>query len=125
MYFSKDADSIPTFESPWIHRGWTPAAELLLVVLDEQHSWHRGAVGPGTPPNSASGGSQTALPHMRAGKGASDQERRRYSDRHGTRVRGRSSNFCVWATVGWGHPHRQVPAKTSVPSEPSLQVPGG
>ena len=25
MYFSKDADSIPTFESPWIHRGWTPA----------------------------------------------------------------------------------------------------
>ena len=25
MYFSKDADSVPTFESPWIHRGWTPA----------------------------------------------------------------------------------------------------
>ena len=25
MYFSKDTDSIPTFESPWIHRGWTPA----------------------------------------------------------------------------------------------------
>ena len=24
MYFSKDADSVPTFESPWIHRGWTP-----------------------------------------------------------------------------------------------------
>ena len=24
MYFSKDADSVPpTFESPWIHRGWT------------------------------------------------------------------------------------------------------
>ena len=25
MYFSKDADSVPTFELPWIHRGWTPA----------------------------------------------------------------------------------------------------
>ena len=25
MYFSKDTDSVPTFESPWIHRGWTPA----------------------------------------------------------------------------------------------------
>ena len=25
MYFSKDADSVPTFESPWNHRGWTPA----------------------------------------------------------------------------------------------------
>ena len=25
MYFSKDADSVSTFESPWIHRGWTPA----------------------------------------------------------------------------------------------------
>ena len=25
MYFSKDADSVPTFESPWIHRGWTLA----------------------------------------------------------------------------------------------------
>ena len=25
MYFSKDANSVPTFESPWIHRGWTPA----------------------------------------------------------------------------------------------------
>ena len=25
MYFSKDADSVPTFESPWIHWGWTPA----------------------------------------------------------------------------------------------------
>ena len=24
MYFSKDADSVPTFESPWIHQGWTP-----------------------------------------------------------------------------------------------------
>ena len=27
MCFSKDADSVPTFESPWIHRGWTPAQE--------------------------------------------------------------------------------------------------
>ena len=25
MYFSKDANSVPTFESPWIHWGWTPA----------------------------------------------------------------------------------------------------
>ena len=26
MYISKDSDPIPpTFESPWIHRGWTPA----------------------------------------------------------------------------------------------------
>ena len=27
MYFSKDADSVPTFESPWIHQGWTPTEE--------------------------------------------------------------------------------------------------
>ena len=26
MYFSKDSDSVPTFESPWIHRGWTLAS---------------------------------------------------------------------------------------------------
>ena len=25
MYFSKDANSVPTFESPWIHWGWTLA----------------------------------------------------------------------------------------------------
>ena len=25
MYFSKDADSVLTFESPWIHWGWTLA----------------------------------------------------------------------------------------------------
>ena len=25
MYFSKDANSVPTFESPWIHQGLTPA----------------------------------------------------------------------------------------------------
>ena len=25
MYISKDDDYVPTFESPWIHRGWTPA----------------------------------------------------------------------------------------------------
>ena len=41
MYFSKDADSVPTFESPWIHQGWTPApnipgsyAILLFTALD-------------------------------------------------------------------------------------------
>ena len=32
MYFSKDADSVPTFESPWIHRGWTPAANYFLNI---------------------------------------------------------------------------------------------
>ena len=32
MYFSKDADSVPTFESPWIHRGWTPAVQKLLIL---------------------------------------------------------------------------------------------
>ena len=26
MYFSKDADSVPTFESPCIHWGWTLAS---------------------------------------------------------------------------------------------------
>ena len=31
MYFSKDADSVPTFESPWIHRGWTPAAKEEMI----------------------------------------------------------------------------------------------
>ena len=25
MYISKDDDYVPTFESPWIHLGWTPA----------------------------------------------------------------------------------------------------
>ena len=49
MYFSKDTDSIPTFESPWIHRGWTPAAfrlrsrknrekeEMLVLTTFIQH----------------------------------------------------------------------------------------
>ena len=36
MYFSKDADSIPTFESPWIHRGWTPALWFLTIVIRPQ-----------------------------------------------------------------------------------------
>ena len=27
MYISKDDDYVPTFESPWIHRGWTPAKD--------------------------------------------------------------------------------------------------
>ena len=35
MYFSKDADSVPTFESPWIHRGWTPAVtQSCLTFFD-------------------------------------------------------------------------------------------
>ena len=34
MYFSKDADSIPTFESPWIHRGWTPAMVFLIFIFE-------------------------------------------------------------------------------------------
>ena len=25
MYLSKDTDSVPTFKSPWIRQGWTPA----------------------------------------------------------------------------------------------------
>ena len=29
MYISKDDDYVPTFESPWIHRGWTTALSLL------------------------------------------------------------------------------------------------
>ena len=37
MYFSKDADSVPTFESPWIHRGWTlaisHASKVMLKIL--------------------------------------------------------------------------------------------
>ena len=38
MYFSKDADSVPTFESPWIHRGWSPAQEYWsgVPLLEEQ-----------------------------------------------------------------------------------------
>ena len=39
MYFSKDADSIPTFESPWIHRGWTPAHPQLLQFFFNQGWW--------------------------------------------------------------------------------------
>ena len=36
MYFSKDADSVPpTFESPWIHRGWTPA----IWNLEKWYIW--------------------------------------------------------------------------------------
>ena len=34
MYFSKDANSVPpTFESPWIHRGWTPAGTGMKTDL--------------------------------------------------------------------------------------------
>ena len=29
MYISKDDEYVPTFESPWIHRGWTTALSLL------------------------------------------------------------------------------------------------
>ena len=46
MYFSKDADSVPTFESPWIHRGWTPAVpqclksiEQIVLLLGSQRSY--------------------------------------------------------------------------------------
>ena len=35
MYFSKDADSVPTFESPWIYRGWTPAIRLIRTYSNE------------------------------------------------------------------------------------------
>ena len=37
MYFSKDADAVPTFESPWIHQGWTPA-EVDFFRLREKHT---------------------------------------------------------------------------------------
>ena len=46
MYFSKDADSIPTFKSPWIHRGWTPAInpgislEGMMLKLKLQYFGH-------------------------------------------------------------------------------------
>ena len=36
MYFSKDADSVPIFESPWIHRGWTPADDTTLMAKSEE-----------------------------------------------------------------------------------------
>ena len=40
MYFPKDADSVPTFESPWIHRGWTPAAACELnKQVDNIQPW--------------------------------------------------------------------------------------
>ena len=35
MYFSKDADSVPTFESPWIHRGWTSALYAVLKIQNK------------------------------------------------------------------------------------------
>ena len=41
MYFSKDTDSIPTFESPWIHRGWTPAAECQRIDAFELWGWRK------------------------------------------------------------------------------------
>ena len=41
MYFSKDADFVPTFESPWIHRGWTPAAECRRIDAFELWCWIR------------------------------------------------------------------------------------
>ena len=39
MYFSKDADSVPTFESPWIHWGWTPAVCHSLLQWTTFYSW--------------------------------------------------------------------------------------
>ena len=33
MYFSKDSDSVPTFESPWIHRGWTSVIQPLWKMV--------------------------------------------------------------------------------------------
>ena len=41
MYFSKDADFVPTFESPWIHWGWTPAAECRRIDAFELWCWRR------------------------------------------------------------------------------------
>ena len=40
MYFSKDADAVPpTFESPWIHQGWTPA-DLYKKIRDTKGTFH-------------------------------------------------------------------------------------
>ena len=44
MYFSKDADSVPTFESPWIHRGWTPAPDHLICLLRNQYAGQEATV---------------------------------------------------------------------------------
>ena len=41
MYFSKDADAVPTFESPWIHRGWTLASSTLATSCEELTHWKR------------------------------------------------------------------------------------
>ena len=38
MYFSKDAEAVPTFESPWIHRGWAPAKNLLPKEGSNYHT---------------------------------------------------------------------------------------
>ena len=46
MYFSKDTDSVPTFESPWIHRGWTPATKQHLMVSVSLLSWPEKAMAP-------------------------------------------------------------------------------
>ena len=50
MYFYKDAISIPTFESPWIHWGWTPAPRIkqwlpTQVLLPEEFYRERSLAG--------------------------------------------------------------------------------
>ena len=40
MYFSKDTDSIPTFESPWRHWGWTPATCIQISQEAGQVVWY-------------------------------------------------------------------------------------
>ena len=38
MYFSKDAEAIPTFESPWIHRGWIPTSFSFSISPSHEYS---------------------------------------------------------------------------------------
>ena len=38
MYFSKDPYSVPTFESPWIHWGWTLATTFMPESEEELKS---------------------------------------------------------------------------------------
>ena len=46
MYFSKDTDSVPTFESPWTYPGWTPVQRILYHCATSEQS-NQQAVFPG------------------------------------------------------------------------------
>ena len=38
MYFPKDAEAVPTFESPWIHRGWIPTSFSFSISPSHEYS---------------------------------------------------------------------------------------